>query len=351
MDRMRQMPELEWVHTDYFQPYPVANITLDPVASSLAGINRTVASIELAANTSDIQAGEIWEDDYQVPIIIKDASALTISGLGDIGISTLPTMLSGVSTGSNSTVPLRQIAKVEPKWSHSRINHRQGERCMTVTAQFAQGTYAGPVEKKLRRVMEKEISVPQGVRTETGGELEYDNEALPQIVGGVLIAMIIIFFFLLFNFKKFGITSVCIAALALMIPGTLIGLALLNRLLGLTSILGVITLMGMIMRNQILIYEHANSLVAKYADEHPDWRNDKASYNQAVKQAAYDAGKRRMVPIFLTTATTAVGVVPMIIAGSSFWMPVGVTIFAGGIGSLIMVVTMLPVIYWKVNLK
>ena len=68
-----------------------------------------------------------------------------------------------------------------------------------------------------------------------------------------------------------------------------------------------------------------------------------------VKQAAYEAGRRRMVPIFLTTATTAVGVVPMIIAGSSFWMPVGVTIFAGGIGSLIMVVTMLPVIYWKIS--
>jgi len=51
------------------------------------------------------------------------------------------------------------------------------------------------------------------------------------------------------------------------------------------------------------------------------------------------------------TATTAVGVVPMIIAGSSFWMPVGVTIFAGGIGSLIMVVTMLPVVYWKVSTK
>ena len=67
-----------------------------------------------------------------------------------------------------------------------------------------------------------------------------------------------------------------------------------------------------------------------------------------VKRAAYEEGKRRMVPIFLTTATTAVGVVPMIIAQSSFWMPVGVTIFAGGIGSLILVVTMLPVIYWKV---
>ena len=54
----------------------------------------------------------------------------------------------------------------------------------------------------------------------------------------------------------------------------------------------------------------------------------------SVLVLAYEAGKRRMVPIFLTTATTAVGVVPMIIAQSSFWMPVGVTIFAGGIGSL-----------------
>jgi multidrug efflux pump subunit AcrB len=78
---------------------------------------------------------------------------------------------------------------------------------------------------------------------------------------------------------------------------------------------------------------------------------ERKAYNEAVRQAAYQAGKRRMVPIFLTTATTAVGVVPMIIAQSSFWMPVGVTIFAGGIGSLIMVVTMLPVVYWKVSTK
>ena len=47
----------------------------------------------------------------------------------------------------------------------------------------------------------------------------------------------------------------------------------------------------------------------------------------------------------------AVGVVPMIIAQSAFWMPVGVTIFAGGIGSLILVVTVLPVVYWKVSTK
>ena len=363
MERMRQMPELEWVHTDFLQPYPIINVELDPVASAQLGITRTTAALALSATTNDLRVGQIWEGDYELPIVVKDDADMTFSDIENLGIASPISMVSaGVSQlstvnsqlSTNSTVPLRQIASVKPKWSESRIMHRGGERCITVTGQFANGVYAAPVESRVAEIMQQEIDVPQGVRTEVGGEIEYDGEALPQIFGGVAIAMVIIFFFLLFNFKKYGVTIVCIAALGLMIPGALIGLGLMNRTLGLTSIMGVITLMGMIMRNEILIFEHAIDLIKKFApDGFPVGATEeyRRQYNEAVRQAAYDAGKRRMVPIFLTTATTAVGVVPMIIAQSSFWMPVGVTIFAGGIGSLIMVVTMLPVIYWKVSEK
>ena len=351
MERMRVMPELEWVHTDYFQPYPIVNVQLDPVASAQLGITRTVAQLTLGATTSDLQVGQVWEGNYDVPIVVCDEGQPSFSSVQDIGISTTTTILMGNVEGKSSAVPLRQVAKVSPLWSESRVVHRGGERCITVTAQFAQGVYTAPVEKEIARIMQEEIAMPQGVRCEVGGEIEYGDEAMPQIVGGIVIAMIIVFFFLLFNFRKYGITLVCIAALGLMTPGALIGLGLMNRALGLTSIFGLITLMGIIMRNEILIFEHANELIAKYVAEHGNWTVDREGYNKAVKQAAYESGKRRMVPIFLTTATTAVGVVPMIIAQSSFWMPVGVTIFAGGIGSLIMVVTMLPVVYWKTNLK
>ena len=351
MDRMREMPELEWVHTDFLQPYPLISVELDPIASAQLGINRSEASLALSAITGDLRVGQIWEGDYELPIIVKDDADMTFSDIENLGISSPLSMLSAGVGNPNTTIPLRQVAKVQPQWSESRIMHRGGERCITVTAQFANGIYAAPVESRIAKIMQEEIPLPEGVRCEVGGEIEYNGEAIPMIIGGVAIAMVIIFFFLLFNFKKFGISLVCIAALGLMIPGALIGLGLMNRTLGLTSIMGVITLMGMIMRNEILIFEHAIDLIKQYVAEHGDWRTDRKAYNEAVKQAAYEAGKRRMVPIFLTTATTAVGVVPMIIAGSSFWMPVGVTIFAGGIGSLIMVVTMLPVIYWKVNLK
>ena len=351
MERMREMPELEWVHTDYFQPYPVINVTLDPVTSAQLGITRTTAQLALSATSSDLRVGQIWEGNYELPIVVKDDADMTFSDIANLGIASPMSIVSSGVQQTNSTVPLRQIAKVGPKWSESRILHRGGERCITVTAQFIQGVFTAPVEKEIARIMEEEIELPQGVRSEVGGEIEYGDEALPQIYGGIIIAMIIVFFFLLFNFKKYGITTICMVALALMTPGALIGLGLMNRALGLTSIFGLITLMGMIMRNEILIFEHAIDLINKYVAEHGDWTVDRKAYNEAVRQAAYDAGKRRMVPIFLTTATTAVGVVPMIIAQSSFWMPVGVTIFAGGIGSLIMVVTMLPVIYWKVSTK
>ena len=366
MDRMRQIPELEWVHTDFMQPQPIVNVELDPVASAQMGISRTTAALALSSLTGNTRVGQVWEGDYELPVVMKDSADLTFSDVQNLGLSTSQTMLStalptflGGSSGGNATVKLRQVARVEPQWSETRIMHRGGERCLTVTAQLAHGAYASKVEQQVADIMHNDVRLPEGVRSQVGGEMEYDGEALPQIFGGVAIAMIIIFFFLLANFKKYGITSVCMISLALMLPGAWLGLGLMNRTLGLTSVMGFITLMGMIMRNEILIFEHANDLVRKFVESHPkpEEVNDemkeayRREYNEAVRQAAYDAGRRRMVPIFLTTATTAVGVVPMILAQSSFWMPVGVTIFAGGIGSLIMVVSVLPVVYWKVSLK
>ena len=301
---------------------------------------------------------------------MRDTAQLTISDVEDLPVTSPLTMLpslggdasrqalpslGGVGGGS----PLRQVARVTPKWSESHIMHRSGERCLTVTAEFQRGIYAAPVEARLAK-MQEALQLPEGVRAELGGELEYNDLNMPQIYNGIIIAMIIIFFFLLFNFKRFGITTLCMVALGLMLPGTLVGLGLMNRMIGLTSIFGLITLMGMIMRNEILIYEHADNLLRTSpapskggegltgCDDsgRPTSPSGRAG---GVSHAAYEAGRRRMVPIFLTTATTAVGVIPMIIAGSSFWMPVGVTIFAGGIGALILVVTVLPVAYWKTS--
>ena len=139
-----------------------------------------------------LRIGQIWEGNYELPIVVKDDTDMTYSDIENLGIASPMTMLGGGVSNTNSTIPLRQIAKVSPRWSESRIMHRGGERCITVTAQFARGVYTAPIEKEIARIMQEDIQLPQGVRTEVGGEIEYGDEAMPQIIGGISIAMAIV---------------------------------------------------------------------------------------------------------------------------------------------------------------
>ena len=328
MARMRQMPELQWVHTDYEDPRAIAEVRLDPVTASQLGITRTVVAANMALASGDVAVGSVWEGDYRLPVVLKRDARLGERSLSDIGDTYVSSPVPGVS------VPLRQVADVEPAWSQSKIVHRNGMRCITVTADLKRGANAMRMTSRISRMLKGEIPLPPGVETELGGAHEFDAETLPPIAAGLSISLVIIFFFILVNFRKFGITLVVMASMSLCLFGAMVGLWIADFTIGLTSVLGFITLLGMIVRNVILMYQHAE--------------DKRKVCHWSGKLAAYDAGKRRMVPIFLTTATTAVGVVPMMLGGSTFWAPVGVTIFAGGIGSLILVVTILPVLYSKI---
>jgi len=328
MARMRQMPELVWVHSDYEDPRAVVDVSLDPVTAPQLGITRTLAAVNLALAAGDVPVGSVWEGDYKLPVVLKNDARQGERSLADIGDTYLSSSVPGVS------VPLRQVADVEPVWSQSKIVHRNGMRCITVSADLKRDVNAMRMTSRINEVLKNEIALPAGVETELGGAREFDAETIPPIASGLSISLVIIFFFILVNFRKFGITLVIMAAMSLCLFGAMIGLWIADFTIGLTSVLGFITLLGMIVRNVILMYQHAE--------------DKRKVCRWSAKLAAYDAGKRRMVPIFLTTATTAVGVVPMMLGGSTFWAPVGLTIFAGGIGSLILVVTILPVLYSKI---
>ncbi len=328
MAKMREMPELKWVHSDYATQQAVIDVKLDPVTAPQLGVTRTTAAINLALAGDNLPIGSVWEGDYELPVKLKIDPSLGERTLSDVENTFISTVVPTVS------VPLRQIAKVEPRWSESQIVHRNGVRCLSVSADLKRGENALKMLGKITDVLKNEITLPQGVTTEIGGEYEFDMETFPPIATGLGVSLIIIFFFILSNFREFKITIVVMLSMSLCLFGAMIGLWISGFTIGLTSVLGFITLLGMIVRNVILMYQHAEE--KRLHDRWP------------ARIAAYDAGRRRMVPIFLTTATTAVGVIPMMVSGSTFWAPVGVSIFAGGIGSLILVITVLPVLYSKI---
>ena len=330
MAEMRNIEDIVWVHTNYEEPLPGVEIRLNPIEASRLGITRAGAETELAAIYSGFPAGTLWEGDYPLSVVLKADETQEDLSPEKIGDHYLSTIVPGVS------VPLRQVASVKPVWNEGQIVRRNGVRTISVMADVRKGYNEGVAFAKIEKIMNDRIlpNLPEGIETEYGGTVESDAEIVEPIVTGVSAAAFIIFLFLLLNFKKVSVSLVALLSISLCLLGAALGLWMTGTEFGLTCILGLISLMGIIVRNAIIMFQHAEDLRIK---KHIN-----------AREAAYDAGKRRMLPIFLTSATTAVGVIPMILSNSSLWTPMGIVICFGTVLSMILVVTILPVVYWKI---
>lgn len=142
------------------------------------------------------------------------------------------------------------------------------------------------------------------------------------------------FALLLYHFKKVSLSLLALASSVLSIFGAFVGLSIFRMDISITVVLGIVSLIGVIVRNAIIMYEYAEEL--------------RRTHRLSAKEAAFEAGKRRMRPVFLTSATTALGVLPMILAQTSLWMPMGVVICFGTMLTLPLTLTVLPVLYWKI---
>ncbi len=321
---------LVWLHTNFENPLPTMEVNLHTTEATRLGVMRSLAELELTGYYTGIPVGTVWDKDYPLSIVMKTDKPANHDNPANIQDKYISTLIPGVS------VPLRQIADVKPVWNDGQIVRRNGVPTITVMADVQRGYSENKVFKKVRKVMDNEIAptLPNDIQYKYGGMYEGDNEIVPSIVEVLIIAVFIIFFFLLLKFKKIGVALAALISLALIIPGTSFGLWFSDVRLSLTCILGVISLFGITIRNTILLFEHAENL--------------RVNKKMPARQAAYDAGVRRMVPIFLTSATTAIGIIPMITGNSSLWSPMGIVIFWGTIFSMILLVLVLPVMYWKI---
>ncbi len=327
---LKDVPGLVWRHTNYEEPLPAVEMDLDAIAASRLGISRSTAELEIASAYGDVPVGTVWEEDYPLSVILKRERPSAYDSPEKVEDQYVRSVLPNVS------VPLRQIADVRPVWTQGQIVRRNGVRTISVQADVARGMSESRIFAAMRKVMDKQVApkLPATLDYEYGGMYEVDQEVIPLIIQIILAGVFLIFLFLLYNYRKISVSLAALLSMLFCIPGTVWGLYLTNTAFGLTCILGIISLMGVIIRNAIMIFDHAENL--------------RLNARYSARQAAYDAGKRRMVPIFLTSATTAIGIVPMILGRTMLWTPMGIVIFTGTILSMLLVVTVLPVMYWKI---
>lgn len=325
---LRKMDQLTLLRTNYGEQLPGVSIKLNDDEATRLGINKTAVSINMAMRFGNgVPLTTVWEKDYPISVVLKSDRGGKEANFEDIPNEYLPAWGGGVS------VPLRQVATTEGDWKEGQIVRRNGVRTLSVIADVKRNVNVTATTAKIKAITSK-ITLPKGVALSYGGAEESDSETLPQIIAALLIAIVIIFFILLFHFRKINMALLILGSTTLSLLGAALGVWILELEVSMTAILGIVSLMGILVRNGIIMLDYAEEL--------------RREQNLSVREAALHSGKRRMRPIFLTSAAASMGVVPMILGKSALWAPMGTVIFFGTLMSMVLVVTVLPVAYWTI---
>lgn len=321
--------DLIWVHSDCQDFVQSIRIDMKPDEANRLGITKASLSTSLAMLFGKMPLTTLWEGDYSVSVVLESEFAGDNPSFEDLYNASVPSAVPGV------WVPLRQVATLTPEWGPGQITRYNGVPTCVISADLREGSSQPMVMKEIKKYIKGHFSeiLPKGVEVKYGGLTEINLENASGIIGGLVAAIAILFFFLMFNFGKISIAGLSMASMTLPLLGAFLGLRIFGLDISLTAIVGVVSLFGINVRNTIILFEYAEEL--------------RLSKGYSAKEAAIEAGKRRMRPIFLTSITTAVGVLPMIITQSTLWMPMGVVICFGTVLAVGFVVTVLPVAYWK----
>jgi len=322
----RSEPDLILARNDVNDKLLTTSINLNEQKASRLGVTNAMVELAVASryNAGGIPVTTIWDGDYGIPVTLKSnkADSATANDIANEPISVL---------GGVKTVPLRDVANISSKWEDGQISHLNGVRTITIMADVVDGKNVMELTKKLQAKITPN-KFPEGISMEWGGEYEQANESTPQIVGGLLVAVVIIFFLMLAHFRRIPTAILLLMSLLMVLFGTAMGVLIPGADFSMTCYLGVVSLMGILVRNAIIMYDYAEELR----------ETEGLTAHQAIQLSA----KRRMRPIFLTSAAASMGVLPMVLGGSGLWAPMGNVIFFGTIITMVLILTVLPVAYW-----
>jgi multidrug efflux pump subunit AcrB/outer membrane protein TolC len=320
----RTIPGVTWVRLDTEEPIQIVEVTPDQDSLARLGLSRTQLALTLASTSrKGFEIGSIWEGDYRVPVLLADDPRAPM-GMEQFRSQYVSSPI------LTAPVPLEEVAKVQPGWNDGTRIRRNGTPTITVRVDVGNGVLASPVQQKIERFVAG-LGPLRDVTVSWGGEAQSMVEQYTPLTMSLLTSIGFINLILLFQFRRHKKALVVMLTMPLSLFGSFLGLKLTGYPFSFTAFLGVISLMGIVVRNGIILVGYAEEL------HHG---------GLGLREAAIAAGKRRMRPIFLTSAAAAVGVVPLITSGSMLWGPLGAVTCFGLLLSMILTLFVLPVAYW-----
>ena len=234
-----------------------------------------------------------------------------------------------VSNMAGKPVPLRQLASLELETAPPVIRHFNQERYVTITAAVQTGYLAQDINLSLVDQL-SQFPFPPGYRFIAAGELEAQSESFGGMGTIIIITTFLLIAVLVLEFRTFKSTLIVLSVIPLGIIGAILALLLTGNTFSFVAVVGLIALVGIEVKNSILLVDFTNQLRAE---------------GYALDDAIREAGEIRFVPILLTAATAVGGLLPIAWEGNPLYSPLALVLIGGIISSTLLSRVVTPVVY------
>lgn len=285
-----------------------------------AGLEKRIARLALAGET----AGTFRDDrgdDFPVVVRLPTQGRNVVSDLEKVYVPTI----------AGGSAPLASFADPKLVPTPASITRVDRERVVTLTAQTSDGFLTANVTADLLAKVNREIKMPPGFRVELGGQAEAQSESFSGLGVAAMIATFGILAVLVLEFGKFKTAIVVAGIIPLGIFGAVAALGLTGNSLSFTATIGIIALIGIEIKNSILLVDFTEQLRAE---------------GVGLMEAIERAGEVRFLPVLLTSVTAIGGLLPLALEQSGLYSPMAIAIIGGLISSTFLSRVATPVMYY-----
>jgi HAE1 family hydrophobic/amphiphilic exporter-1 len=328
---MKAMRGVADVQTSLGEPRPEFRIDVRRDVANEVGLDVG----QVAATVRPFLAGETatrWEDPTgeERDVVVQTAPGQRVS-LEDLAGLPLATGRRGAD-GAAVTVPLGDVATVQQGTAPAQIDRQDLQRVARVTASTSGDVSIAEASTAIREALAG-MQLPAGYRVQLGGETEQLEETAGYVVESIVLAIVLIFLILASQFESLTQPFAIMLSLPLSLIGVLLTLLITNDTLNMMSMIGVILLFGLVVKNAILLVDNANERRARGVERFA---------------AMVEAGVVRLRPIMMTTLAMIAGMIPSALAlgeGGGFRAPMARAVIGGLITSTLLTLVVVPVAY------
>ena len=302
---------------------PERRVEIDPMAAGRLGLTTDAIAAQLRGDLLGVEAAPMPEQDRLVPVRVRwpDRARFDPDALDRVRLR----------TPAGTLVPLGGVARIVDGCTSAEVT-RENQRLMVPVTARLEGTDLGTAVRAVQARLGK-LALPRGVSVELGGQRLSQRRAFVGLAEALAAAVALVLLVLVFQFGRFSSPLAILAATPIALAGGVAALAATGTALNVSSLLGAILLVGLVVKNGILLLHRAE---------------ERARAGAPLGEALADAGAVRLRPILMTTLCTLVGLVPLCLglgAGAEMHRPLAVAVMGGLVVSTPATLFVVPAVY------